>query len=144
MANSADPDQLASSARSRSQLIWIYTVCKGREYPGSAGQGLKPPLMVLLLSSPVWYSCSVHLCFLSFIFVRVLFCSFRVFFVPLRYYFIPLGYCFVPVAYYFLPFEYCFISLMYCFVPLKYCFFFSVLFCTCSVLFCSFKVLFVL
>ena len=25
----------------RSQLIWIYTVCKGRTYPGSAGQGLK-------------------------------------------------------------------------------------------------------
>ena len=23
-----------------SQLIWIYTVCKGRTYPGSAGQGL--------------------------------------------------------------------------------------------------------
>ena len=22
------------------QLIWIYTVCKGRVYPGSAGQGL--------------------------------------------------------------------------------------------------------
>ena len=34
MANSADPDQF------RSQLIWIYTVCKGRAYPGSAGQGL--------------------------------------------------------------------------------------------------------
>ena len=37
MANNADPDQLAF----RSQLIWIYTVCKGRVYPGSAGQGLK-------------------------------------------------------------------------------------------------------
>ena len=36
MTNSADPDQLAL----RSQLIWIYTVCKGRVYPGSAGQGL--------------------------------------------------------------------------------------------------------
>ena len=36
MANSADLDQLASS----SQLIWIYTVCKGRTYPGTAGQGL--------------------------------------------------------------------------------------------------------
>ena len=24
----------------RSQLIWIYTVCKGRTYPGSAGLGL--------------------------------------------------------------------------------------------------------
>ena len=36
MTHSADPDQLASS----SQLNWIYTVCKGRVYPGSAGQGL--------------------------------------------------------------------------------------------------------
>ena len=27
----------------RSQLIWIYTVCKGRVYPGSAGQGLSYP-----------------------------------------------------------------------------------------------------
>ena len=34
MANSADPDQLASS------LIWIDTICKGRVYPGSAGQEL--------------------------------------------------------------------------------------------------------
>ena len=25
----------------RSKLIWIYTVCKHRAYPGSAGQGLK-------------------------------------------------------------------------------------------------------
>ena len=25
----------------RSQLIWIYTVCKGGIYPGSAGQGLR-------------------------------------------------------------------------------------------------------
>ena len=33
MANSVDPDEL--------QLIWIYTVCKDRVYPGSAGQGLK-------------------------------------------------------------------------------------------------------
>ena len=33
MANSADPDL-------RSQLTWIYTVCKGGVYPGSAGQGL--------------------------------------------------------------------------------------------------------
>ena len=29
MANSADPDQ-----------VWMYTVCKGRVYLGSAGQGL--------------------------------------------------------------------------------------------------------
>ena len=37
MTNSADPDQLASSEAN----IWIYTVCKDRVYPGSAGQGLK-------------------------------------------------------------------------------------------------------
>ena len=37
MTNSADPDQLAC------QLIWIYTVCKDRAYPGSAGLGLNPP-----------------------------------------------------------------------------------------------------
>ena len=36
MAKSADPDQLASS-----ELIWTYTVCKGKVYPGSAGLGLK-------------------------------------------------------------------------------------------------------
>ena len=36
MKNSADPDQFASS----SQLIWIYTVFKGKVYPDSAGQGL--------------------------------------------------------------------------------------------------------
>ena len=34
MASSADPDR-------RSQLIWIYTVCKGRTYLGSAGLGFK-------------------------------------------------------------------------------------------------------
>ena len=57
MANSADPDQLASSEANwsgstlfaqkptdldlhyllRSQQFWIYTVRKGRVYPGSAG-----------------------------------------------------------------------------------------------------------
>ena len=37
MANSADPDHLASS---EAKLIWIYTVCKCRVYPGPAGQGL--------------------------------------------------------------------------------------------------------
>ena len=36
MTNSADPDQLVLI----SQLIWIYTVCKGRVYPDSAVQGL--------------------------------------------------------------------------------------------------------
>ena len=30
----------------RSQLIWIYTVCKDRVYPGSAGQGLRRQLPV--------------------------------------------------------------------------------------------------
>ena len=39
MANSADPDQLASEFF-RSQLIWIYTAYKDRVYPGSAGLGL--------------------------------------------------------------------------------------------------------
>ena len=38
MANSADPDQC--------QVIWIYTVCKGRVYPGSAGQGLSIKLNI--------------------------------------------------------------------------------------------------
>ena len=52
MANSAAPDQLASSEANwsgstmfvTSQLIWIYTVCKGRVYLGSAGLGLRPLL----------------------------------------------------------------------------------------------------
>ena len=35
MTHSADPDQC------RSQLIWIYTVCKGRVYWGSTGLGSK-------------------------------------------------------------------------------------------------------
>ena len=34
MANSADPDQL------QKPTIWIFTICKGRVYPGSAGQEL--------------------------------------------------------------------------------------------------------
>ena len=42
MANSADPDQLASL-----ELIWIYTVCKGRVYPGSGGQGLINTALIL-------------------------------------------------------------------------------------------------
>ena len=37
MANSADPDQLASEEAI--ELLWIYTVCTARAYPGSAGQG---------------------------------------------------------------------------------------------------------
>ena len=47
MANSVDPDQLASE----SQLIWIYTVCKGRVYPGSAGHGL---ILVLVSKVDEW------------------------------------------------------------------------------------------
>ena len=31
----------------RSQLIWVYTVCKGKVYPGSEGQGL----IILLLET---------------------------------------------------------------------------------------------
>ena len=41
MANSADQDQFF-----RSQLIWISTVCNGRVYPGSAGQGLIKMLLL--------------------------------------------------------------------------------------------------
>ena len=37
LVNRANPDELAFF---RNQLIWIYTVCKGRAYPGSAGLGL--------------------------------------------------------------------------------------------------------
>ena len=35
----------------RSQLIWIYTVCKRRTYPGSAGQGLRR--FILIRGTPV-------------------------------------------------------------------------------------------
>ena len=44
MTNSVDPYQLASSA-----AIWIYTVCKGRAYLGSAGPGLIPSLTLKIL-----------------------------------------------------------------------------------------------
>ena len=40
MVNSADPDQLASS-----EANWSGSVCKGRVYPGSAGQGLNSYLI---------------------------------------------------------------------------------------------------
>ena len=38
----------------RSQLIWIYTVCKGRAYPGLAGPGLTRslPLCFFSISGP--------------------------------------------------------------------------------------------
>ena len=52
MANSADTDQLAEA-----KLIWIYTVCKGRIYPSSAGPGLKPYMD--LRPSKIW-AFSVH------------------------------------------------------------------------------------
>ena len=59
MANSADPDQLASS---RSQLIWIYTVCKDRVYPGSEGQGLRSTLYALhSLKFIIHLACSICL-----------------------------------------------------------------------------------
>ena len=48
MANSADPDQLASS---EANLIWIYTVFKGSVYLGSAGKGLKHMLWNLISKS---------------------------------------------------------------------------------------------
>ena len=54
MANSAESDQLAS----RSQLIWIFTVCKDRVYPGSAGQGLKVAVsMIPLTFEPFQFDC---------------------------------------------------------------------------------------
>ena len=61
MANSADPDQF------RSQLIRIYTVCKGRTYPGSAGLGLTwafPPGVQTNAAPFVWRgpdSCNTEL-----------------------------------------------------------------------------------
>ena len=39
MADSADPE-----------LIWMYTVCKGRVYPGSAGQGIIFPEVFYLFN----------------------------------------------------------------------------------------------
>ena len=38
MPNSVDTDQSASE---EAKLIWIYTVCKGKAYPSSAGPALK-------------------------------------------------------------------------------------------------------
>ena len=48
MANSADPVGFF-----RSQLILIYTVCKGRVYPGSAGQGLSNTVKLYSLPLPL-------------------------------------------------------------------------------------------
>ena len=44
MPNRADPDQFGFF---RCQLIWIYTVCKGRAYPGSAGPGLNASVQIV-------------------------------------------------------------------------------------------------
>ena len=40
----------------RSQLIWICTVCKGRVYPGSAGQGLRNGSLSYLIAKTCWCS----------------------------------------------------------------------------------------
>ena len=37
---------ILNEAYFRSQLIWIYTVCKGRTYQGSAELGLRPQKVV--------------------------------------------------------------------------------------------------
>ena len=42
----------------RSQLIWICTVCKGRVYPGSAGQGLIQDYAGEEISQDKWWRCS--------------------------------------------------------------------------------------
>ena len=53
MANSVDPDQLAS----KKELIWIYTVCKGRLCRGSAGQWLiKFPLSLQVFTAIIMIS----------------------------------------------------------------------------------------
>ena len=46
MANSVELDQLVGF---RSQQIWLYTICNGRVYPGSAGLGLNVRLIVFAL-----------------------------------------------------------------------------------------------
>ena len=49
----------------RSQLIWIYTVCKARVYPGSAGQGLRSicdksgTFFLLFLHKVIWCGSSL-------------------------------------------------------------------------------------
>ena len=51
----------------RSQLIWIYTVCKGRIYLGSAGQGLIKRVLCAKIYWPVnnilvRSRCCLHIC----------------------------------------------------------------------------------
>ena len=47
-------NQIPVQIQMRSQLIWIYTVCKGRVYPVSAGQGLKLALFLCTLCQLLW------------------------------------------------------------------------------------------
>ena len=57
MPNSADPG---------SQLIWILIVCRGRAYPGSAGQGLKSKPLIW------WFLCCIffnHAILIFFLFL---------------------------------------------------------------------------
>ena len=60
----------------RSQLIWIYTVCKGRIYPGSAGQGLKKYSQMRNAIHFFWRLVKVSR-ILLFIFVRHMDCQSR-------------------------------------------------------------------
>ena len=43
----------------RSQLIWIYTVYKGRAYPGSAGLGLTLEINFCDFLNPFWTGCTL-------------------------------------------------------------------------------------
>ena len=51
MTNGENPDQLASEEK-----IWIYTVCKGWEFPGSAGPGLNfdQYIVYLVMCLNIW------------------------------------------------------------------------------------------
>ena len=44
-------------------MIWIYTVSKGRVYPGSAGQGLRLPCLSGMFKMAIWHyiSLSTHI-----------------------------------------------------------------------------------
>ena len=67
----------------RSQLIWIYTVCKGRIYQGSAGQGLKwlklfKTSCILFakkscISSAVWACWTIFICYKKSVYCQIVF-----------------------------------------------------------------------
>ena len=59
MANSADSDQLASSEANWSGS----TVCKGRVYPGSAGQGLRYYILFAGNVKPIFWKSAQTLSF---------------------------------------------------------------------------------